>query len=84
MTESCAVLEKRISGYINAVLGPDNEDKKLMKKSFDNFWSINWDAFKRKNKGKDNKYIFAQLSGAWRELTREQKIELAYKNVDNT
>ena len=83
MTENPATLEKRISVYIDAVLGPDTDNKKLMKKSFDNFWSCNWDFFKRKNKGKDNKFIFAQLSTSWRELTNEQKRELAYKNVDD-
>lgn len=79
MTENDKLLEKKISLYTMLVLGPETEHKKMLKKSFDNFWRANICKYKKKSKGKN---IFPEISAEWRKLSEEEKIMWSTKNVD--
>lgn len=85
MTEDSVVLERRISAYMDYVLGTNTGDKEVMKKAYNNYWNVNWQIYKQKYKRKDTRYISGKLVDSWRNLTyKEKKQWYDYKNDSNT
>lgn len=86
MTET-ATLTRKVSGYMDHVLGVTTEDKLLMKKAYTNYWNANWNDYKQKYRKKDNRYAASKLVKSWKELSYSQKqswSENEYKNTNDT